>query len=464
MNATRTSLAHRLTIRLVLLQLVTLLAFALCVPLLQVLSGQTDLHGPDPKIGDDIATALQRSDDRVALVAGAPFQALLAEAPDLWFVAVDAQGNRFDFGAVPPTIADAVQSFALLQSASFGGAALLVTEQAAWGEVRLVFGNGPVVGPWRALARSAVEKLIPLAVILLVLAGVTILAVPRLIGTALAGMHRAVHRARMIDIDRRGTRLPNDDVPAEIGALVDAVNEALKRIDDGYERQQRFLADAAHELRTPIAILQNRMELLARGDLDFTQCADRLRLDVQRVANLAEQLLDLQRIDHDEASFGRVNLVAIARDVVSDLAPLAIEAGYDPQLTIEGHPTPVLGDRPAIERALINLVQNAVSHGGNRGAIRVHVETGSILVFDDGWGIEVAQRELIFEPFHRLHPRDRGAGLGLSLVREIMARHHGSVEVRESPSGGACFVLHFNAADPVGLEHFPGDARQAVAA
>jgi signal transduction histidine kinase len=446
MSARRPSLARRLTLKVIFLQVATLMAFAMCMPLLQIVKDRGALYDPDPKVSGSIGSALQRVGRAIVLVPNEQFNALADEAPDLWFVATNAYGEQLNYGIVPSNMADIVQSAALFDVAKFAGGetpALLAVERLSMGEVRIVFGNGPLVGPLRALARSVVDNGAPLMAVLVLLATMTGLLIPRVIGSSLAGMHRAVRRAKMIDIDRRGTRLPTADVPAEIAALVDAVNEALKRIDDGYERQQRFLADAAHELRTPIAILQNRIELLTSGDLHLHQYSGRLLLDVQRVANLAEQLLDLQRIDFSDTLFGNVDLVAVARKVVGDLAPLAIGAGYAPQLTFESRVAIVFGDSSAIERALINIFQNAIAHGGNKGTILVHVEAEAILVSDEGSGIPMEHREQIFEPFHRLRPKERGAGLGLSLVREIMVRHDGAIAVGESEFGGACFALRF---------------------
>lgn len=448
MTSQRKSLARRLTVKLILLQLMTLLAFAMCIPLLQVVKGHVSFNAPDPKISDDIASGLHVTDDGLALVSNDLFNALTADAPALWFVAVHASGAQLTYGQVPANIAGIANVLTMFDAADFsdlvdGSDALMALEQNATGQIRLIFGNGPSIGLLRSLARLTVENMGPLAIVLCVLATATSLLIPRLISSSLAGLRQAVRRAKMIDIDCRGTRLPTSDVPLEIAGLVDAINDALERIDQGYERQQRFLADAAHELRTPIAILHNRIELIAAGEISMADRGNRLLLDVQRIANLAEQLLDLQRIDSGDKPTGEVDLVALARQVIADLAPMAIAAGYDAQVTSDLRSTPVIGDRCAIERALINLVQNAIAHAGNRGTIVVHVTAGSIAVSDDGRGIAATHRQTIFEPFHRISPKDRGAGLGLSLVREIMIRHNGSVLVSESRSGGACLTLQF---------------------
>jgi signal transduction histidine kinase len=441
------SLASQLTIKLILLQVLTLLVFAMCMPVLQIAKGYVSFDAPDPKVSDDIASAMRDTAGGLTLVPSDLFTALTLEAPDLWFVAVNSTGAQLTYGSVPTEMDDIAAIVTRFDAANFAdldegsSGALLALEQTAGGEVRIVFGNGPSIGPLRSLARSTIDNIGPLVVIVVVLATATSLLIPRLISSSLAGMRRAVRRAKTIDIDRRGTRLPTTDVPLEIVALVDAINDALERIDDGYERQQRFLADAAHELRTPIAILHNRIELIAAGQISLA--GNRLLLDVQRIANLAEQLLDLQRIDSGDKPNGEVDLVALARHVIADLAPMAIEAGYEAQVTSDLRSTQVIGDRCAIERALINLVQNAIAHAGNHGTIEVHVTAGSIAVSDDGLGIAATHRQSIFEPFHRISPKDRGAGLGLSLVREIMTRHNGSVLVGESRSGGACFTLQF---------------------
>jgi signal transduction histidine kinase len=227
--------------------------------------------------------------------------------------------------------------------------------------------------------------------------------------------------------------LPVDKVPTEVAPLVRAINDALARLDQGYERHKRFLADAAHELRTPIAILNTRLESLPDGP-------EKLRLleDVARLAMLAEQLLDLQRLGQGPTAFSRVDLVAVGRSVVADLAPLAIAAGYDISFEAEADYVMVMGDEASLGRAVTNLVQNAIQHGGRHGVITIGVHAdGAIEVEDQGLGIPADQREKIFEPFHRMQPASRGAGLGLNLVREIVRLHNGHVAVLDGIGGGA---------------------------
>jgi two-component system sensor histidine kinase TctE len=188
---------------------------------------------------------------------------------------------------------------------------------------------------------------------------------------------------------------------------VQAFNEALSRLDEGYERQRRFIASAAHELRTPIAILR------AKVDAASEPSTRRLSGDVHRLGTLAEQLLDLQRLD-TERSDEEVDLAALVRRGVGDLAPLLIASGR----TIE---------------VRVNEV-NAIEHGGRH--VTVKVVRAGFEVEDDGPGIPPEERERVFEPFHRLRPRSTGSGLGLSLVQQVVERHGGRVTILGAVDGG----------------------------
>ena len=145
--------------------------------------------------------------------------------------------------------------------------------------------------------------------IVVVMTLATLVATPVVIRRTLAGLDRAAAQAEKIEIDGRGARLPLQDVPSEIVPLVSAVNDALCRLDEGYERHKRFLVDAAHELRTPIAIFQTRLELLSLGP-----DAGRVLEDVARLSTLADQLLDLQRVNQQAGLFSSVDIVAIGSE------------------------------------------------------------------------------------------------------------------------------------------------------
>jgi signal transduction histidine kinase len=213
--------------------------------------------------------------------------------------------------------------------------------------------------------------------------------------------------------------------------LVTAVNAALARLDHGYTQQKRFLADAAHELRTPIAILQTNLEAMPTS-----RQQQKLLNDVGRLANTAEELLDLHRMDNTRRSMQEVDLVQLCKSVTADLAPNAIAAGYEISFSADCDRMLVQGDPGALERVISNLVRNAIEHGGGQGAIRVIASQPNVIeVSDEGQGIPADQREDVFEPFYRASPKHSGAGLGLNLVKQIIQRHGGQVSIMPSERG-----------------------------
>jgi signal transduction histidine kinase len=257
------------------------------------------------------------------------------------------------------------------------------------------------------------------------------LAVPILVNRALAGLSRTTASAANIDIDRHGQRLPLEDVPEEMLPLVIAINAALERLDQGYTQKKRFLADAAHELRTPIAILHTNTEAMPNS-----RQQQRLLNDIGRLANTAEQLLDLHRLENGIQAMQAIDLVQLCKSVVGDLAPNAIAAGYELSFSADRDEITVHGDAGALERVVTNLVRNAIEHGGGQGAIRVAASHPDLIeVIDEGPGIPADQREEVFEPFYRVSPKRSGAGLGLNLVKQIVQRHGGQVSIEPSDRG-----------------------------
>jgi signal transduction histidine kinase len=219
------------------------------------------------------------------------------------------------------------------------------------------------------------------------------------------------------------------------------MNETLARLDDGHDRQKRFMLAAAHELRTPIAILQTRLEAMP-ATIDNV----RLLEDVARLSTLANQLLDLQRLSQDTSAMRRFDLAGVARNAVVALAPLAIAAGYRIDFNMDSVPSAIRGDATSIERAIANLVQNAIEHAGRRGVITVAVQAPALVsVIDDGPGIPPADRERIFESFQRLSATGRGIGLGLNLVKEIAILHGAKMHVEDVQGRGTCFSISFPA-------------------
>jgi len=364
-----------------------------------------------------------------------------------WFVIRDGAGQRLVEGPVPPAFSRLAEVLPGIGQARFGAtldSAAMDSPEARMrqvsspiGEVQILTGTESTASPGIvALGAGLIFLKIGLPMLFVTILGVVI-ATPLVVRGAIAGIAKAEGQARLIDFGQRGVRLDAADTSPEIASLIDSFNEALRRLDDGYDRQQRFLADAAHELRTPIAIIDTRIA----GLPPIAERAQ-LKADVSRLALLSEQLLDLERLHRDLATFAPLSLGQLAKRVIGDMAPLAFAAGYELDFAMTGQDPVVLGEEAALERALASLIQNAIDHGGGQGTILIRVAApGIVEVCDDGPGIPAGERERVFEPFHRLKPRSRGTGLGLHLVRRIVDLHRGRVVAGDSETGGTRMTM-----------------------
>ena len=430
------SLKRRLLVQPLIFQLVTLVV---TFTLLWAVLLRMDSGGPyaNPAFLQVAAQAVSRDGDGELIIRITPELAeLQKQNPGLWFAARDAQGRQVSFGRVPGEFASVVAS---LGEFSFGDLRGLKAPHRLSVTVRQE--SGPA-GKLTLIGHGDLTELsmfillvsnILVAPIFVMLALMAIIVTPWVVRRSLAGVARIASEAEGIDVDRRGVRLTEAEVPREIAPLVRAVNDALSRLDEGYERQRRFIASAAHELRTPIAIL--RVKIDASDDPD----ARKLTGDVARLSNLAEQLLDLHRLDL-EPQHVLINLAALVRRVVADLAPVLIMSGKTVEVVAD-EAVSILGDAGAIERVVTNLVQNAAEHGGQR--ILVRIDRQGFEVQDDGPGIPADEREHVLEPFHRIRPRQTGSGLGLNLVQQVIERHRGHITIHDAPGGGAIIRVDF---------------------
>jgi len=386
-----------------------------------------------------IVEALRLVDGRMEIRETEQFAQLVESHPSLWFVALDAAGRELVFGSVPSLFTSVVEELAQVRSLDLRGddgstiTAMVARTPTSFGEVKVLYGGNAVPGSaFTSLLWGAKVIYIPFTVLPVV--GV-FLCLPFLVGRALSGLRKTTATAASIDANSLGVRLSKEGVVEELHPLVSAINSALTRIDDDFSKRQRFFANAAHELRTPIAILQTRLEGLVAGP----QRA-RLLQDVARLAAMAEQLLDMQRLAGNQ-SWEDVDLVSTCEQVAADCGPLAISAGYDFEFDAEVPSLVTRGDQASLERAVTNLIRNAIEHGGGSGTIRVEVRRdGTIEVADDGPGIPKDERGRVFEPFYRTKPKSTGAGLGLSIVDEIVRAHNGRISIVERDRG-ACFRL-----------------------
>ena len=252
-------------------------------------------------------------------------------------------------------------------------------------------------------------------------------------------MRRLANVAQSLDPQAPSHRLPEKGLPTEIVPMVRAINRMIRRIDRANEEQAFFLAAAAHELRTPLAIVRTRLENLPEGE-----DKEELKNDLRRMSRLVDQLLRLMSVRNKGKPSDTVDLVSIAKNVVAERAPLVIDKGVEIDLDADGQPVEVSGDERLLKVALANLVDNALSFSdpGQRLMVQVSPDK-NITVRDEGPGIPHEEMDNIFQPFAKNPPNRRGHGLGLAITRSIMALHGGSVNAANHKRGGASFALQF---------------------
>lgn len=293
-----------------------------------------------------------------------------------------------------------------------------------------VYAGASLAGQEEAVSSVSRAMLAGLPPLLTVVAAVTWMVTRRAL-RPVEGIRRGMARiTASTDLSRR---VPEPEARDEVARLARTTNETLAALEAAVERQRRFVADASHELRSPIASLRTQLEVGAAHPelLDLDGAVQ----DTVRLQALAADLLLLARLDAGERpGEQRVDLAEVAREAA---------ARRTGRVAVRAEPAPVTGSRGQLVRVAGNLLDNAQRHA--RSTVRVSVRDGVLEVADDGAGVPEAERERIFERFVRLddaRSRDEGgAGLGLAIARDVARRHGGTLSVGEAPEGGALFVL-----------------------
>ena len=267
---------------------------------------------------------------------------------------------------------------------------------------------------------------------------------------ALAPVERIRREVEQITGDRLDRRVPEPPSRDEIHRLARTMNQMLERLQDSRDRQQQFVSDASHELRSPLASIRQTAEVARAhpGALPEGELADAVLEESARMQRLVEQLLLLTRADEGA-------LTRAQHDVdLDDLALAVARRVRRPGLGVDTSgigPGRVRGDKAALTQVVQNLVDNAARHARRTISLAVSERDGGVelVVEDDGPGIPAEHRRRVFDRFVRLdeaRARDAGgSGLGLAIVHEIVTAHGGTVEISSSGLGGARFVVRLPA-------------------
>jgi signal transduction histidine kinase len=279
------------------------------------------------------------------------------------------------------------------------------------------------------------RELIPVIVFVVT----TTLAIGLTLKLAMRSTRGLSDRAGMIGPDTLHERLPLEDTPVELEPLVIAFNRSLDRLESAWAAQRAFSANAAHELRTPLAILRAHVESLLPADQREVATAE-----FERLARLIEQLLFLAEADRDHLNHSETfDLVAVARDVAAEMTPRILTGGREIGFDSAVERLARQGDAVLAGVAVRNLIENAIRHTPPGTTIAISVDAaGAVTVRDDGPGVPEAFEARLYDRFARADSKGDGAGLGLSITARIMDLHGGTVRF-DRPDRGAAFVLTF---------------------
>jgi signal transduction histidine kinase len=260
----------------------------------------------------------------------------------------------------------------------------------------------------------------------------------------LSSLRDAATQVEAIDFDNLDRDIISQAVPIEVRPFVNAINDALARLNASAARMRRYIANAAHELRTPLAIMRARLE-----DTEEPTFRQDLLRDASHLQALVEQMLISTRLTERQASVSdEVDLIATVRKIVADYTPLIIECDRNIELDAVSDSIVVRGNRRAIECVVGNLIDNALRAEPAGGKVKVQVgEPAIVSVADHGSGIDPSDRESIFEPFWRKSDATPGTGLGLTIAKDLMDKLGGRIWVEDTPGGGATFKLSFRQAN-----------------
>ncbi len=276
----------------------------------------------------------------------------------------------------------------------------------------------------------------PIALLLIAVVGVVVVTVL----SSLRSLRAVSHQASRLSLSRLDERLHAENLPRELVPLVQAVNTSLDRLEADYRVQREFSANAAHQLRTPLATLRARLEsrfsAQELGDVAF---------EIEQLARLVEQLLCLARLDSQEQfQFAEFDAHAVALEVARELAPVALESEHYLTAATPDASVPAHGNATLTRLVFRNLIENAIQYTPAGTTITISADAAAVIIADDGPGIPAHAVACLFERFRRgPNASGPGAGLGLAIAKCIMERQGGRLSLDGNAKRGARFVMEF---------------------
>ncbi|TPG40582.1 sensor histidine kinase [Sphingomonas koreensis] len=366
--------------------------------------------------------------------------------PTLRFAAADATGvlKGSDvrlaelLRVVAPRMRSPASAMQLTLGPNRGDRVFVTTVAATGGPIVLAttgnrFGSEDVASFWQAFLPAILPGYGPVLIAALIV-------VPLVLSRLLRPIMDAAERAWHLDIAKADRLLPIAGLPIEFEPLCAAIDAALAKARDGVIQQGLFFANAAHELRTPIAVMQLQLQQLSVGGRE----RDVLLGHARRMGLLVDQLLTVARLEHDATRMTTLDLVDLARRVAADCVPVALARGILIACEVPGTPVLVTVDRRSVEGAVMAIIDNATKVEPVGGEVIVKVDSdGALSVIDHGPGLVAEDRLHAFEPFWRKHDDGSGFGLGLAAVRRVTEIHGGSAMIEGDAGSGTRLTLRF---------------------
>lgn len=445
------SLKTRLVAGMVVTQVLAIMVAMLIFPLLSPFVTFNDIA--DTTLRSRVEHAIVKRGDGMLVVGNSPaLRTYLAARPFARFAAIVPETGQVVIGS-DPELADRLRRLNPSYPNLYGnlttpwrdGSKLIITtDEGAHG--RLVFatsGNAFRWEDWPSMTETFLPVLLP-AYGPVILGALVLL--PMIVWIVTRPLQKLSDEASRISPGTLDLRLDESGLGSELQGLVKAINAALARLEDGVRRQRLYAANAAHELRTPVAILGLHIEEFPDG-----REKAQARADLARIATLVDQLVTVARLGQNHVQMDeQIDLVGLVSNVISDRAPIAIHNGREIALASDVTEFAISGNRQALFSALANVIENALRAEPEGGTVLVALAANGVLdIVDHGEGLSPGDRELVFEPFWRKSESTPGAGLGLAIVKEIAERHSITMKILETPGGGATFRFLFNRAiDP----------------